>query len=375
MIVKNEEETLERCLKSVDGIPDEIVIVDTGSEDNTKAIAGKFTSRVFDFEWIDDFSAARNFAFAQAAMDYTLWLDADDVLLPEDRDKLLQLKNTLSPTVDAVSMIYHYSFDESRNVTQSNRRFRLVKTSKKFAWVGVVHEDLVAPDTYTYFDSDIVVTHEKPCGGPTSSLRNRQIYERHLAAGRPLNPVDLCHYARELEAHGEFEKAIPYFVEFLAWQGSGDDAQLDLSLFALHTLARCYYMTGDLDKEWECALKSLELDVPRPEFSCRFAERFLKKNHFRQAIFWYELALQDPAAKSTREWGVQNYPFKTWLPHKQLGLCYYRIGDYKRSLHHNELARRYLPEDQDIETNIRLLQRLINESAGEPQAVPTDTTN
>jgi hypothetical protein len=90
---------------------------------------------------------------------------------------------------------------------------------------------------------------------------------------------------------------------------------------------------------------------------------FLKGDHFRQAIFWYELALQDPARNKTNEWTIQNYPFKTWLPHKQLGLCYYRIGDHARSLHHNELARQYLPDDQDIETNIRLLERLINESA------------
>jgi glycosyltransferase involved in cell wall biosynthesis len=369
MIVKNEEKTLERCLRSVDGIPDEIVIVDTGSEDSTKAIAGRFTSRVFDFEWIDDFSAARNYAFEQAAMDYILWLDADDVLLPEDRTKLLELKNTLNPTVDAVSMIYHYSFDESNNVSESNRRFRLVKASKHFVWVGLVHEDLVAADSeHTYFDSDIVVTHRKPADGPSSSQRNLLMFEKHLTAGRKLNPVDLFHYARELEVNGEFEKAIPYFLQFLEWKGSESDTYRDLSLFALHKLARCYFMTGNLDKEWECALKSLELDVPRPEFSCRFGERFLNGNHFRQAIFWYELALQDPAGKTTRDWGVQHYPFKTWLPHKQLGLCYYRVGDYKRSLHHNKLARKYLPDDPDIETNIRLLERLANESTDKVQA-------
>ena len=212
-------------MRSVAGIPDEIVIVDTGSEDTTKAIAGKFTSRVLDFEWIDDFSAARNYSFAQAAMEYILWMDADDILLPEDRTKLLELKSKLSPTVDAVSMIHHYSFDESNNVSESNRRFRLVKKSKKFSWVGVVHEDLVAGDnTYTYFDSDIVVTHRKPRGEPNSSRRNQLIFERHLREGqRKLNPVDLCHYARELEANGEFEKAIPYFRQFLEWKESENE--------------------------------------------------------------------------------------------------------------------------------------------------------
>ena len=210
---------------------------------------------------------------------------------------------------------------------------------------------------------------QKPAGEPSSSRRNLLIFEKHLKEGRrKLNPVDLCHYARELEANGEFEKAIPYFVQFLEWKETESEAHLDLSLFALHKLATCYYRIGSLHKEWECSLKSLELDVPHPEFSCRFGERFLQRNQFRQAIFWYELALQDPAGKSASEWGVQNYPFKTWLPHKQLGLCYYRTGDYKRSLHHNELARQYLPDDPDIETNIRLLERLINESADKVQA-------
>ena len=59
---------------------------------------------------------------------------------------------------------------------------------------------------------------------------------------------------------------------------------------------------------------------------------------------------------------IENYPFKTWLPHKQLGLCYYQIGDYQLSLHHNRLAHQYLPNDPDIMTNIGFLQRRINES-------------
>ena len=60
MIVKNEEDVLERCLESVADLVDEIIIVDTGSADRTKEIAARFTSQIFDFPWQDDFSAARN---------------------------------------------------------------------------------------------------------------------------------------------------------------------------------------------------------------------------------------------------------------------------------------------------------------------------
>ena len=92
MIVKDEQAVLGRCLDSVQGIVDEIIVVDTGSSDCTKEIAAAY-GKVQDFEWCDDFSAARNFSFAQATLDYILWLDADDVIEPEDREKFLQLKS------------------------------------------------------------------------------------------------------------------------------------------------------------------------------------------------------------------------------------------------------------------------------------------
>lgn len=78
MIVKNEEDVIGRCLASVKDVVDEINIVDTGSTDRTKQIVQQFNARLFDFEWIHHFAAARNFSFQQATKDYILWLDADD---------------------------------------------------------------------------------------------------------------------------------------------------------------------------------------------------------------------------------------------------------------------------------------------------------
>ena len=67
LIVKDESSVLQRCLSSLKGVADEIVVVDTGSTDNTKEMASKYTEKVFDFEWCDDFSAARNFANSSGA--------------------------------------------------------------------------------------------------------------------------------------------------------------------------------------------------------------------------------------------------------------------------------------------------------------------
>ena len=87
MIVKNEEDVLARCLDSAAPIADEIIIVDTGSEDKTTEIALSYTDKVYRFKWCDDFAAARNFSFSKATMEYCMWLDADDVIT-EDNLKL-----------------------------------------------------------------------------------------------------------------------------------------------------------------------------------------------------------------------------------------------------------------------------------------------
>ena len=84
MIVKNEEKFLESCLRSVQGLADEIIIVDTGSTDRTKEIALQFTSTVYDFTWCDDFAVARNESLKYATGDWILVLDADEELAPAD---------------------------------------------------------------------------------------------------------------------------------------------------------------------------------------------------------------------------------------------------------------------------------------------------
>ena len=104
MIVKNEELNLSGCLDCLTSIADEIIIVDTGSTDRTKEIALQYTNKVYDFEWIDDFSAARNFAFSKASMDYIYSADADERLNKENQAKFFQLKEILLPEIEIVQM-------------------------------------------------------------------------------------------------------------------------------------------------------------------------------------------------------------------------------------------------------------------------------
>ena len=174
MIVKNEDDVLGRCLKSVEGIFDEIIIVDTGSTDRTKEIALQFTTHVYDFKWCDYFSAARNFSFSKATMEYTMWLDADDVVCEWNRDMLYKLKNTLTPEIDIVMMKYDVAFDSQGNPTYSYYRERIFKTAKNYRWKGEVHEVIEPVGTVVF--SEIRIQHRKI--KPTERERNLKIYER-----------------------------------------------------------------------------------------------------------------------------------------------------------------------------------------------------
>ncbi|MBQ7777196.1 MAG: glycosyltransferase family 2 protein, partial [Lachnospiraceae bacterium] len=120
MIVKNEEAVLSRCLDTVADLVEEIIIVDTGSTDRTKEIAAHYTDKIYDFEWVDDFSQARNFAFSKATQEYIYSADADEVLDEENRQRFLVLKECLLPEIEIVQMKYGnqlsfgtvYNFDE-----------------------------------------------------------------------------------------------------------------------------------------------------------------------------------------------------------------------------------------------------------------------
>lgn len=93
MIVRDEGKVLHRCLKSVESVADELIVVDTGSKDNTISIAKAFGAKVFHFEWCDDFAAARNESLKHATGDWILQMDADEELLP---DSILHVKHDMS---------------------------------------------------------------------------------------------------------------------------------------------------------------------------------------------------------------------------------------------------------------------------------------
>ena len=162
MIVKNEQDILKRCLDSYAGTYDELIVIDTGSTDNTKEIARQYTDKVYDYVWCNDFAAARNFAFSKAGCDYILSVEADEELDTYNNKALRDLKAAILPEIDIVQMYYvnGSDFNSVYNVHKELRpkHFKRIRT---FNWISPIHETIqVNPVIY---DSNIEIMH-KPTG-------------------------------------------------------------------------------------------------------------------------------------------------------------------------------------------------------------------
>jgi len=142
MIVKDEDKRLPRCLESVAGVVDEIIVVDTGSSDATRGIAAQAGARVFDFEWRDDFAAARNYSLEQATGDWVLFLDADEELIAEDRGRLRQLLTR--PDVEGYRLtLVSFVGEEAGADTVVNNALRLFRRRPEYRFKGAIHEQIL----------------------------------------------------------------------------------------------------------------------------------------------------------------------------------------------------------------------------------------
>ncbi|NPV91335.1 MAG: glycosyltransferase [Firmicutes bacterium] len=338
MIVKNEEDTLERCLSSVPGIFDEIIIVDTGSIDQTKEVARKFTDKIYDFEWIDDFSAARNYSYDQASMEYIMWLDADDVVSPEDRTKLKDLKETLDSGVDVVMMKYNTGFDAEGNVTFSYYRERLSKRSRNFKWCEPVHELLEKGGRI--INADIAITHQKAHSPATD--RNIRIYERIISEGKELSPRGLYYYARELENNRRYEDAIKYFGRFLD-SGKG---WVEDNICACYEMANCYSAINDRKSSLRAMLRSFEFATPRAEICCQIGYHYKNVSDYASALFWFELATR--LKKPENNWGFIRNDCWGYTPCIELAVCYDKLGNIEEAIKYNNMAGEHKPNNPSV---------------------------
>lgn len=342
MIVKNEEQVLARALKSVNGYVDEIIIADTGSTDTTKEIAAEFTDKIFDYEWNDDFAAARNFAFSKAQCEYIMWMDADDIVTPENGVLLEKLRRRLqTEQPDVVMCRYDVAFDSEGRTTYSYIRERIMRRENCPPWTGCVHE-CIAPYGKIIF-SHFTVRHGE-VEGKVRGRRNLDIYQKNIAAGAKLDPRHLFYYGRELYSNRLYPEAIAVLTQ--AAEGEGWAVN---KIEACKVLADCHIALGKNDEAMKALLNSFRFGEPRAAVLCKLGSLFKREKRWKEAIYWYSAAL---TAKDFSAYGDFDQPeCRSIIPLIELTACYWQDGEEEKAVKCHKTAAELQPEHPSVVFN------------------------
>ncbi len=207
MIVKNEERCLDKCLKAVRNLVDEIYITDTGSTDKTIEIAEKYKAHISHFEWINDFSAARNFSLEQSECDWNLVLDADEYLISGKRKDIEKFLSG-DERKGYIELLNSYKESDGELSKSKIQIPRLIPKGVRYR--GAIHEQLdtnlegvILPLT---FDHDGYLQEGK-------GERNLEILLQQLKEN-PEDPYTLYQTSKTLWLLKKYEEADKYFYEF-----------------------------------------------------------------------------------------------------------------------------------------------------------------
>ncbi|MDP8943636.1 MAG: glycosyltransferase, partial [Actinomycetota bacterium] len=254
MIVKDEEEMLPRCLEAIRPAVDEIVVVDTGSSDRTIEIARSFGAKVIEHPWTGSFSEPRNVSFDAASGDWIVYLDADEVLVGDDAERLRALTGrTWREAFYLVETNFTGDLEDGTAVTHN--ALRVFRNRPEYRFEGRIHEQ-IAHNLPAYLPerlevADVRVEHYGYLGAvrdaKEKSRRNSELLERQLAEGGD-SPFLHFNLGSEYAAAGDSRAALESFKA--AWDRLRDDPLLASFGFVpslMDRLVTALRVTGDLD--------------------------------------------------------------------------------------------------------------------------------
>lgn len=218
VIVKNEEKNLPRWLENMKQFADEMIVVDTGSEDRTAELARAAGARVYDFPWNDDFAAAKNYAIKQAKGDWITFLDADEAFSPETvgrvRPLLKRIDRENKKIVGVICKLINFDEDRDYRIINAIFQLRIFRNSPKIRYMGAIHERIVDRDAAKHLNfstTDLVIHHTG-----YSSNRVTEKFRRNLAMLQAKeeqegeSEMDAFYFSECYIGLGEYDKALPY---------------------------------------------------------------------------------------------------------------------------------------------------------------------
>lgn len=215
IIAKDEEKNIEKCLQRIHRHPFEIIVVDTGSTDQTRQIAEKYADKVLDFPWCNDFSKARNFSIAQASNDWVLILDCDEFV---EHLNFLEIQKLIEQYPDAIGQLYrdNICYDQQHTMLHSYDYVERLFNRKLYYYEGSIHEQVtrINGGELFAFEMPLTVTHTGYAGTEDDLELKAQRNIHMLLAELHKTPDDPYLYYQLGESYmlkSDYENAYSYF--------------------------------------------------------------------------------------------------------------------------------------------------------------------
>lgn len=291
MIVKNEESFLEGCLQSAQKVCDEIIIVDTGSTDNTINIAKKFTDKIYNFKWNNSFANARNFSIAKCTGKWILYLDADERLT---NDSIICIKKLTNDIQNNTAYLCAVKSISTHGGQPNQMKYpRLFNNSNKISFSGRVHEQILPSlenNSYIIYDSDIIIEH---FGYDTEESTIRLKAQRNISlleleySDNP-NWYNAFQLAQTYNILGNEEKAVQFF-----------NNALDYYDISKYYKAHCYRYLADywlsknhFDKAFDYIQKGLNIDTNQPLLNLVCCNYYKKTGNLQKSCEYWKQAYE-----------------------------------------------------------------------------------
>lgn len=330
MIVKNEAKNIGRCLDSIIDVADEIIVVDTGSIDNTKEIAKKYGAKVYDFKWVDDFSKARNYSLSKATGKWILILDGDDEFEKQDLPKLLDLiKNPGDGDIFVFNTIC-YVGQNAGNERIMNVNIRLFKNKPSIRYQGRIHEGIIPQKagTLTKF-SDIRIYHygylDELVIDQNKRERNMRLLEKELELS-PDNSYWLFCMGNEYFALNQLEKALEYYLPSYEKSSNKQDIYVPKTIIRIIMI---YDALGKLDTALKYIDEALGYYPQYTDVEFLRGGIYQKLGYVTKAIRSFQrcLELGEPPSTISFLMGVGSYK-----AHYALGNIFNQVSDYEEAV-------------------------------------------